>query len=154
MAAHCAESRATSRESSSSVAPSAAVRTITPAPSGMTDLRICFSRDRSLSGSLRLMPIIEAPGTYTRYRPGRLTWLVSRAPLCPTGSLVTWTRTDWPDFSADSIRLESPSSPLASKFTSPAYSTALRPLPTSTKAASMEGSTFCTLPRYTLPTMD
>ena len=88
-----------------------------------------------------------APGTYTRYRPGRLTWLVSRAPLCPIGSLVTCTRIDWPDFSADSMRLDSPSRPLASKLTSPAYRTALRPLPMSTNAASIEGSTFCTLPR-------
>ena len=29
----------------------------------------------------------------------------------------------------------------------------MRPLPMSTKAASIEGSTFCTLPRYTLPTI-
>ena len=35
-----------------------------------------------------------------------------------------------------------PSIPAASQLTSPAYSTALRPLPRSTKAASMEGSTF------------
>jgi hypothetical protein len=50
------------------------------------------------------------------------------------------------------MRLDSPSRPLASKFTSPAYKTAFRPLPMSTNAASIEGSTFCTLPRYTLPT--
>ena len=63
MFSHCAASRATSRSSSSSVAPSAAVRTITPASSGMTFLRIFFSRVRSVSGSLRLMPVIDAPGT-------------------------------------------------------------------------------------------
>ena len=120
MFSHCAESLATSCDSSSSVAPSAAVRTMTPAPSGMTFLRICLSRVRSVSGSLRLIPVMDAPGTYTRYRPGRLTWLVSLAPLCPIGSLVTCTRTDWPDLSADSIRRVWPSSPLASKLTSPA----------------------------------
>jgi len=48
---------------SSSDAPSAAVRTMTPAPSGVTFLRIAFSLDRSTSGSLRLMPIIEPSGT-------------------------------------------------------------------------------------------
>ena len=35
----------------------------------------------------------------------------------------------------------------ASQSTSPEYSTALRPRPMSTKAASMLGSTFCTRPR-------
>ena len=109
-----------SRSSSASAAPSAAVRTITPPFSGVTFLRIALSLVRSVSGSLRLMPVIDAPGTYTRYRPGRLTWLVSRAPLWPTGSLVTWTITDWPGLSADSMRLGWPSSPLASKLTSPA----------------------------------
>ena len=152
MFSHCAASRVTSRSSSASAAPSAAVRTITPAFSGVTFLRMCLSRFRSVSGSLRLIPVIDAPGTYTRYRPGRLTWLVSRAPLWPTGSLVTCTITDWPAFSADSMRFGWPSRPLASKLTSPAYSTALRPLPMSTNAASIDGSTFCTLPRYTLPT--
>ena len=66
MFSHCADSRDTSRASSSSAAPSAAVRTITPAFSGMTFLRICLRRVRSLSGSLRLMPVIEPSGTYTR----------------------------------------------------------------------------------------
>ena len=81
-------------------------------------------------------------------------WLVSRAPLCPTGSLVTCTRTESPDFSACSIERARPSRPVVSQFTSPAYSTALRPRPMSMNAASMLGSTFCTLPRYTLPTIE
>ena len=42
----------------SSVAPSAAVRTITPASSGKTSLRIFLRRARSLSGSLREIPFI------------------------------------------------------------------------------------------------
>ncbi|CAM3215381.1 hypothetical protein STAL104432_16745 [Streptomyces albus] len=63
MSSHCACSRSTSRRSSSSLAPSAAVRTITPASSGTTRLRICLSRERSVSGSLRLMPVMEPSGT-------------------------------------------------------------------------------------------
>ena len=63
---HCALSRSTSRVSSSSLAPSAAVRMITPALSGTIRRRMSFSRARSVSGSLRLMPVIEPFGTYTR----------------------------------------------------------------------------------------
>ena len=66
MSAHCAVSRFTSSVSCSSVAPSAAVRTMTPTFSGSTSLRIFFRRARSVSGSLRLMPFIEPFGTYTR----------------------------------------------------------------------------------------
>lgn len=63
MFSHWADSLATSRSSSSSDAPSAAVRTMTPAFSGMTFLRMLLSRVRSLSGSLRLIPVIEPSGT-------------------------------------------------------------------------------------------
>ncbi len=56
----------TSSVSCSSVAPSAAVRTITPELSGRTSLRIRLRRARSVSGSLREMPFIEPFGTYTR----------------------------------------------------------------------------------------
>ena len=66
ISAHCSVSRSTSCDSSSSLAPSAAVRTITPALSGTTALRMRLSRVRSVSGSLRLMPVIELPGTKTR----------------------------------------------------------------------------------------
>src|SRR5207247_1479007 len=86
-----------------------------------------------------------------QYRGAALAGLGS---LGPIGSLVTWTRTESPDFNACSIERARPSRPVASQFTSPAYSTALRPRPMSMNAASMLGSTFCTLPRYTLPTMD
>ena len=58
-----AVSRTTSCSKASSGAPSAAVRTITPASSGMTRLRIDFRRLRSFSGSLRLIPVIEPSGT-------------------------------------------------------------------------------------------
>ena len=97
MSAHRAVSRSTSRVSSSSEAPSAAVRTMTPAVSGTISLSSVLRRLRSVSGSLREMPrgvAVRArrPGT----GPGRLTWPVSRAPLWPTGSLVTCTRTVWP----------------------------------------------------------
>ncbi len=63
MASHCLARRATSLASSSSDAPSAAVRMMTPAFSGTTFFRIALSRERSVSGSLRLMPVIEPSGT-------------------------------------------------------------------------------------------
>ena len=63
IASHWAASRVMSRSSSVSAAPSAAVRTITPACSGVTFLRMDLRRVRSFSGSLRLMPVIDAPGT-------------------------------------------------------------------------------------------
>ena len=66
MASHCPCRRSTSARSSSSLAPSAAVRTMTPAPSGTTSRRIFLRRDRSVSGSLRLMPVMPPPGTNTR----------------------------------------------------------------------------------------
>ncbi len=81
MTSHCACNRRTSRSSASSLVPSDAVRMITPAFSGTIRLRISLSRLRSVSGSLRLMPVAPPPGTYTRKRPGRLIWVVSRAPL-------------------------------------------------------------------------
>src|SRR5262249_60257190 len=99
----------------------------------------------------RGVPVLGSPGAARRDGPGRRICLVSRAPLCPIGSLVTCTRTESPGRSACSIERALPSSPDTSQLTSPAYSTALRPLPTSMNAASMLGSTFCTLPRYTLP---
>ena len=62
MSAHWLMRRFTSRVSCSSVAPSAAVRTMTPSLSGRTSLRIFLRRARSVSGSLRLMPFIEPFG--------------------------------------------------------------------------------------------
>ena len=62
MSSHCAVQPGDVAGSSSSLAPSAAVRTITPASSGTTFLRIGLSRARSVSGSLRLMPVIEPLG--------------------------------------------------------------------------------------------
>ena len=63
MSSHAAVSRATSARSSSSLAPSAAVRTMTPAFSGTTSRRIFFRRARSVSGSLREMPVMLPSGT-------------------------------------------------------------------------------------------
>jgi hypothetical protein len=63
MTSHCACRRRTSPEISSSEAPSAAVRMMTPASSGTTFFRIFFRRSRSGSGSLRLIPVIEPSGT-------------------------------------------------------------------------------------------
>ena len=63
MSCHCASRRVTSRERSSSLAPSAAVRTMTPPSSGSAARRTVFRRLRSLSGSLRLMPVVAEFGT-------------------------------------------------------------------------------------------
>ena len=63
MSSHRALSRSTSRVSSSSLAPSAAVRTITPAVSGTISLSSVLSRLRSVSGSLREMPLVVPSGT-------------------------------------------------------------------------------------------
>ena len=62
MSSHCAFSRLTSRTSSSSLAPSAAVRTMTLADSGTRSLSTDLSRLRSLSGSLREIPDRWPPG--------------------------------------------------------------------------------------------
>jgi len=147
MSSHARTRRATSSRNCSSLAPSAAVRTITPADSGTISLSSFFRRARSDSGSFREMPVIAPEGTSTRWRPASVIWLVRRAPLWPIGSLVTWTSTVSPLWSACSIRRGWPSMPAASQLTSPAYRTAFRPLPRSMNAASMEGSTFCTRPR-------
>ena len=120
MASHWATRRSTSAVSCSWVAPSAAVRTMTPAESGTIRLRIFFRRLRSVSGSLREMPVMVPPGTRTRYRPARVIWLVRRAPLWPMGSFVTWTRTVSPLERASSMRRGLPSRPAASQLTSPA----------------------------------
>ncbi|SKX96194.1 Uncharacterised protein [Mycobacteroides abscessus subsp. abscessus] len=48
---------------SSALTPSDAVRMMTPASSGTSLARICLSRLRSTSGSLRLMPVDVPPGT-------------------------------------------------------------------------------------------
>ncbi len=63
MCSHWVVRRWTSNVSWSSVAPSAAVRTMTPDDSGSTSLRIFFRRARSVSGSFREMPFIAPPGT-------------------------------------------------------------------------------------------
>ena len=63
MSSQRALSRSTSRVSSSSLAPSAAVRTITPAVSGTISLSSVLRRLRSVSGSLREMPLVVPSGT-------------------------------------------------------------------------------------------
>ena len=131
----------------SSEAPSAAVRMITPMSFGATFDTMFLRRERSRSLSLRLTPVMPPDGTSTRKRPARVTCEVSRAPLCPIGSLVTCTSTGSPDLNASSMRRGWPSKRAESQFTSPAYSTPLRAWPMSTNAASMLGSTFCTRPR-------
>ena len=144
---HCACRRFTSSRNCASVAPSAAVRTITPESFGTILDSSFFRRARSFSGSLREIPVICPSGTSTKKRPAKVICEVSRAPLCPIGSFVTCTRTVSPDFKACSMRRGLPWNPSASQFTSPAYKTALRPFPRSTNAASIDGKTFCTRPR-------
>ena len=63
MSSQRALSRSTSRVSSSSLAPSAAVRTMTPAVSGTISLSSVLRRLRSVSGSLREMPLVVPSGT-------------------------------------------------------------------------------------------
>ena len=89
---------------SSSEAPSAAVRTITPCCFGFTLFRIDFSRLRASSESRREIPETSWSGARTRNRPGSETCAVSRAPLPPIGSFVTCTMTACPDFSTRSMR--------------------------------------------------
>ncbi len=60
---HWVARRSTSRPISSSLTPSAAVRMITPDPSGTTSLRMALRRRRSVSGSLREMPVEFPSGT-------------------------------------------------------------------------------------------
>ena len=52
---------------------------------------------------LRDTPTWSTVGMNTRNRPGIVACEVSRAPLVPSGSLTTWTRTSWPSFSRSSI---------------------------------------------------
>ena len=59
---HCAFSRLTSRTSSSSLAPSAAVRTMTDDSGSISSSRMPFNRRRSPSGSLREIPDRWPPG--------------------------------------------------------------------------------------------
>ena len=92
---HCAFRLRMSRSSSSSVAPSAAVRTMRPASSGRSLSRIRRRRLRSSSGSRFEMPYVCGWfGTMTTNRPARLTSCVRRAPLWPIGFFVTCTMID------------------------------------------------------------
>ena len=121
---------------------------MTPASSGMTFFRIFFSRVRSVSGSLRLMPVIDAVRHVHQVPAGQADLAGQPGALVADRVLGDLDeRPTGPDFSARLDPLGLPFEPGASKFTSPAYSTALRPLPMSTNAASIDGSTFCTLPR-------
>src|SRR6266853_452027 len=51
------------------------------------------------------MPMCESCGRNTSSRPARLTWVDSRAPLVPIGSLITCTSRDWPSCRMRSIGL-------------------------------------------------
>ena len=81
---------------SSSDAPSAAVRTMTPPSFTSSRLRMSFSRLRSSSSSRRETPRPSPCGTKTTNRPGSEICVVSRAPFVFIGSLTAWTRIVWP----------------------------------------------------------
>ena len=85
----------------------------------------------------------------TTKRPGIETSCVRRAPLWAIGFLVTWQMIICFGLSICSMRRLAPFSSMssASYWTSPRYSTAFFGVEMSTKAASMPGRTFCTLPR-------
>ena len=95
----CIRKRRSAR-SSSSDAPSAAVRTMNPPEASPRSwIRIRFRRWRSSSEAiLRLTPTWETVGMKTRKRPGSAMWLVMRAPFLAMGSLAIWTRISWPGF--------------------------------------------------------
>ncbi len=90
-----------SLRSSSSLAPSAAVRTMKPPLASPFSLRrISFRRRRSASDSiLRETPVWLTVGMKTRKRPGRAMCEVMRAPFLAMGSLAIWTRISWPGLS-------------------------------------------------------
>ncbi len=85
----------------------AAVRMMTP------PVNPCFSRNwrtmprrraRSSRDSIfRDTPMWSTVGMNTRKRPAIVTWLVSRAPLVPNGSLAIWTMISWPSRIRSSI---------------------------------------------------
>ena len=79
-----------SARSSSSLASSAAVRTMKPPEASPFSLiRIRFSRSRSSSEQiLRETPTWFTVGMKTRKRPGSAMWLVMRAPFFAIGSLA------------------------------------------------------------------
>ena len=87
ISSHCAVSRLTSRVSCSSVAPSAAVRTITPAFSGSTSLRIFLSRARSVSGSLRRDAVHRTVRHVDEVATGQRHLAGQPCPLVPDGIL-------------------------------------------------------------------
>ena len=81
---------------SSSDAPSAAVRTMTPPSFTSSRLRMSLRRLRSSSSSRRETPRPSPCGTRTTNRPGSEICVVSRAPFVFIGSLTAWTRIVWP----------------------------------------------------------
>ena len=84
-----------SARSSSSVACSAAVRTMRPCCAGLTRSRMPRRRLRTSSGRRLEMPYVLEFGISTTKRPGSETSWVSRAPLAPIGFFVTWQTISW-----------------------------------------------------------
>ena len=66
---------------------------ITPASDGTTSFRISLSRWRSVSGSLRLIPVDDAPGHVHQVATGQRHLGGQPGALVADGSLLTWTTT-------------------------------------------------------------
>ena len=95
---HCSKRSAKSRTKYRAWSPSPFVRKITPIPSGTSNSCRIFRKRLRSSGSsiLRDTPLISPNGISTRYRPGKLKFVVTRAPLVPIGPLFTCTITSAP----------------------------------------------------------
>ena len=131
-----------SRSSSSSVAPSAAVRTMSPASSGRSRSRIRRRRLRSSSGSRFEMPYVCGwPGTITTKRPGEAHLLREARALVRDRVLrdLHDDRLAVAQHALDAGRLRRLRRRTSSWTTSPRYSTPFFGVPMSMNAASMPG---------------
>ena len=89
---------------SSSLLPSATVRTMTPMPFSFIEETIFFNRRLSYLSHIFLdIPIYFAFGTKTKSLPGRAISVVTLGPFPANASLITWTNISWPDFKSTSI---------------------------------------------------
>ncbi|CFW45191.1 Uncharacterised protein [Bordetella pertussis] len=137
---------------SSSVAPSACVRTMKPpfSSGGISACRRSRNWVRSDSESIFCeMPMWGSCGRYTSMRPAMLICVDSRAPLVPSGSLMTCTIRVCPSNSSFSIGVGVWPWLRSLRFSrrSAIWMKAARSRPISMKALCMPGSTRTTRPR-------
>ncbi len=117
----------------------------------MNDSTSVRSRARSASSSMRAETPTPRPcGMYTRKRDGSVMNVVRRAPLVPSGSLRTCTKSSSPSLTAARMSSVAGASNSASTSSRRAMSetcrNAVRSRPTSMNAACMPGSTRDTRP--------